>query len=368
MPSQVENITLQEVHHHIKKLISSLAAIEDKEGKFVFDVDGMTIDTKSWNGWDWTQGIGLYGMWHYYQMTNDQETWSNMSEWFERKFREGTVPKNINTMSPFLTLAYMYEATKDRRYVGYLDTWAEWAVNDLHRTKHGGLQHVTYLSDNHNHLWDDTLMMTVMPLTKIGQILNRPQYVEEAKKQFLLHLQFLSDRKTGLYYHGFTFEGNHNFANALWARGNSWLTIVLPEFLELLDLPESDGFRQYLIEMFRAQCEALVKCQDEEAGMWHTLLDDPTSYCEASATAGFAYGILKGIRLKLLPKEYMGCAVKAIKSVIANIGENGELENTSFGTDMGRNLQFYKDIPITPMPYGQAMAIMALGEFLKLYL
>lgn len=28
-------------------------------------------------------------------------------------------------------------------------------------------------------------------------------------------------------------------------------------------------------------------------------------------------------------------------------------------------LQHYKDIPVTSMPYGQAMAIMALVEFLR---
>lgn len=34
----------------------------------------------------------------------------------------------------------------------------------------------------------------------------------------------------------------------------------------------------------------------DESGLWHTLLDDPNSYLESSATAGFAYGILKAVR------------------------------------------------------------------------
>lgn len=36
-------------------------------------------------------------------------------------------------------------------------------------------------------------MMSVLPLTKIGLILNRPHYVEEAKRQFLLHAKYLAD-------------------------------------------------------------------------------------------------------------------------------------------------------------------------------
>ena len=33
---------------------------------------------------------------------------------------------------------------------------------------------------------------------------------------------------------------------------------------------------------------------------------------------------------------------------------------------MGRNLQFYHDIPITSMPYGQALSMLALVEWERL--
>lgn len=35
-------------------------------------------------------------------------------------------------------------------------------------------------------LWDDTLMMSVLPLAKIGLVLERPRYIEEAKRQVLV--------------------------------------------------------------------------------------------------------------------------------------------------------------------------------------
>lgn len=67
-------------------------------------------------------------------------------------------------------------------------------------------------------------MMTVLPLAKIGKVLNRPHYIEEAKRQFLIHIKYLFDTKTGLFFHGWTFEdGGHNFAKALWGRGNRYL-------------------------------------------------------------------------------------------------------------------------------------------------
>ena len=33
---------------------------------------------------------------------------------------------------------------------------------------------------------------------------------------------------------------------------------------------------------------------------------------------------------------------------------------------MGDDFQFYKDIPITPMPYGQALVMLALVEWERL--
>lgn len=50
------------------------------------------------------------------------------------------------------------------------------------------------------------------------------------------------------------------------------------------------------------------------------------------------------------------------------IDSKGELQEVSFGTAMGRDLQHYKDIERTSMPYGQAMGVMMLGEVLRLFI
>ncbi|KAI2786947.1 hypothetical protein POX_g09344 [Penicillium oxalicum] len=358
-----------EVHKTVNLLIDNLVNIKDESGKFLLHLaDGRIIDTKSWQGWEWTHGIGLYGLWKYYELTGDERLIKIMEDWFAARFAEGGTTKNINTMAVFLTLAYLYEKTRNPTYLPWLDTWAEWAMYELPRTRYGGMQHITYNREHYQQLWDDTLMMTVMPLAKIGKLLNRPEYISEARRQFLVHIKYLFDPKTGFFFHGWTFEeGGHNFASARWARGNSWVTIVIPEIIELLDLDGNDPIRLHLIDTLDAQCRALQRVQSE-SGAWHTLLDHPDSYLEASATAGFAYGILKAVRKRYISAEFRPVAEKAIAAVIKDVDPQGELLNTSFGTGMGDNLQFYKDIPLTSMPYGQAMAIMALGEYLRTYL
>jgi len=239
-------------------------------------------------------------------------------------------------------------------------------MHGMPRTRENGLQHIVFNSENPQQLWDDTLMMCALPLAKIGLLLGRPAYVEEAKRQFLLHTKYLADPQTGLWFHGWTFDGQHHYARARWARGNAWVTIAIPEFIELLNPAAGDAVGEFLIETLRTQVVALSEHQ-AASGLWHTLLDDPSSYCEASATAGFAYGILKGVRKGLLDPAFEAVGVKAIKAILANISAAGELQQVSFGTPVFATLQGYKDVPLTSMPYGQAMAILALAEFSTRY-
>lgn len=378
MPTALEYNGLEaiDVHKKIEFLIDSLVNMEDSTEEFLMPLsDGRVIDTKGWNDWEWTHGIGLYGLYQYHSLTSSPKPLRLIQDWFKGRLAEGTT-KNINTMAVFLTLAYLYEDTKEKSHLPWLESWAEWAMYDLPRTEYGGFQHITYSDENHNQLWDDTLMMTVMPLAKIGLLLNRSHYIDECKRQFLLHIKYLFDPMTGLFFHGWIFDKNapggvgHHFARARWARGNSWLTIAIPDFIELLNFPPNDSLRIHLIDTLEAQCRALKACQREN-GLWSTLLDVPESegsYVETSASAGFAYGMLKAIRKRYIGKEYEEVALKAVKAVITNIGANGELQNTSFGTAMGHDLQHYKDIAITSMPYGQSLAIMMLGEFLRVFI
>lgn len=148
----------------------------------------------------WTHGIGLYGLLKLNEITGDRSALDIALKWFVDRFEVGTT-KNINTMSPLLTAAYLHDAGHVN-YAAYLDSWGEWAMYELPRTEGGGMQHITYTHEHHQQLWDDTLMMTVLPLAKIGLVLNRPEYVEEAKRQVMLHVKYLVDVKTGLWFHG----------------------------------------------------------------------------------------------------------------------------------------------------------------------
>lgn len=351
----------------LNKLVESFQKVlyEDDE-TFLINMKTKNLagdDISKYRFWEWTQGVGLFGFWKLFEQTKNQEYLDILIKFYDEQIANGLPAKNINTVAPLLALSHIYEYNKNPKYLEVCEEWAEWIMTDLPRTKEGGFQHITSDTLNDQELWDDTLFMTVLFLAKMGEINKNKHYIEEAKYQFLLHIKYLSDRKTGLWFHGWTFSGNHNFVEALWGRGNCWITMAIPELIEITSL--EDSIKRFLIEALVAQIETLEKYQNDN-GMWHTLIDDPTSYVEASATCGFAYGILKAVDMGLINDSYKDCALKALKPILDLIDDNGIVNQVSYGTAMGReSKQFYKDIPIQSMPYGQALAILFLMQASK---
>lgn len=317
-------------------------------------------ELKKYAHWEWTQGVGLYGLWKLFETTGREEYLELLRKFYDSQMQVGFPPLNVNTMMPYLVMSLLAEYLKYETYLEPCRRAAQWIMEEMPRTEEGGIQHQTSDDTNEQELWDDTLFMTVLFLANMGRILNREDYKQEAQYQFLLHMKYLQDPKTGFWYHGWTFLERNNFAGAFWARGNCWLTIAIPEVLSIIDCPEQ--VRRILQETLENQVRALAESQ-ADSGMWHTLLDDPTSYEEASSTCGFAYGILRGIHTGVLDRKWLYVAKKALQPILNLISDEGVLEQVSYGTPMGRvDKEFYKQIPIKPMPYGQALAILFLVE------
>ena len=131
-------IARSELQALIRNVTQNLVNIKDESGQFLLRLDdGRVIDTKGWAGWEWTHGVGLYGIYQYYQQTGDIEMRDIIDRWFADRFAEGATTKNVNTMAPFLTLAYRFEETGRMAYLPWLESWAEWAMYEMPRTEQG---------------------------------------------------------------------------------------------------------------------------------------------------------------------------------------------------------------------------------------
>jgi len=64
MAALTHDIPRQQVTDAIALLMDNLVNIKDETGEFLLHLDdGRIIDTKGWAGWEWTHGVGLFGMW-----------------------------------------------------------------------------------------------------------------------------------------------------------------------------------------------------------------------------------------------------------------------------------------------------------------
>lgn len=320
-------------------------------------------DIRRYQFWEWTQGVGLFGLWKMFCYEKKEKYLEILKSYYERQLEIGFPALNVNTVTPYLTMSYLAEYTGEEKFMQPCVAAAKDIMENFPRTEEGGFQHKTSDTLNEQELWDDTLYMTVLFLANMGRILKDDDMKKEAEYQFLLHNKYLSDKETGLWYHGWTFKERNNFAGAFWGRGNCWVTMAIPELLSMTECSEET--KTILVEALKKQVESLKKYQAPN-GMWHTLIDDADSYVEASATCGFAYGILKAVHEGILDVSYKVLAEKAVAPILKCISDDGVVHQVSYGTPMGRTCkEFYKNIELKPMPYGQALAMLFLAEYLN---
>ena len=320
--------------------------------------------------WGWPQGVGLYGLLKIMKTEKNEKYQKFLYDWFEENLAQGLPSKNINTTTPLLTLVELNEQYHHPEFEDLCLKWADWLMNCLPRTKEGGFQHVTSANGdrlgvrlNENEMWIDTIFMTVLFLNKMGQKYKKQEWIDESIHQVLMHIKYLCDKDTGLFYHGWTFNEQNNFGGIFWCRGNSWFTLGILDYIDMFKGTMNAGLKQFVIDAYKAQVHKLKELQSK-SGLWHTVLLDPSSYEEVSGSAAIAAGILKGIRYGILDDSYLECAQRAVKGILKNIDQDGTVLNVSGGTGMGYDADHYKNILIAPMAYGQSLTILALAEAL----
>ncbi|MCL1800253.1 MAG: glycoside hydrolase family 88 protein, partial [Promicromonosporaceae bacterium] len=319
--------------------------------------------------WDWPQGVGLFGLSRAAPFLDEVDLDKYLSEWYQRRVEQGIPVQNINTTAPLLTLAnYPFAAD-------LANDWMDWVMTGATRTEQRGLQHdvtardITKLTRNPQEIWVDTLIMTVLFVAKMGITQQNAEWINEAIYQTLLHLKYLYDPRTDLFFHGWSFIRKDNFGGVLWGRGNAWAAIGLPLLIDQLSDYLNPAVREHFLNYYRSQIAALVhRYLDPETNLWHTVLTNPNTYPETSGSAGILAAIYLGMRRGYLPiEEYLPVAERVLKAVLSKITDDGEVQGVSAGTPIQMTEQEYQDIVQAPMGYGQALTLLMLSFALEFY-
>jgi unsaturated rhamnogalacturonyl hydrolase len=202
---------------------------------------------------------------------------------------------------------------------------------------------------NHQY-WVDTLYMAAPLLSALGQ-------AAESARQIDIFTRRLQDPATGLYYHMYDWD-KQTRTPALWGRGNGWVLMSIADTLEKLD--ENNPLYVRLQQIALKQLAGLVATQDAN-GMWHTVLDDPKSYPETSATAMFVYGIRKLIRLNAIPESYERISRRAWSGINEQYVKNGLVTGVSAGT-VPKESDYYRNLPLGTETWGTGAYLMAGSE------
>lgn len=324
-------------------------------------VSGVNVDPESWgttiDAWDWNPGVGLTAISAYYDFCKRQDVLDYLVDWIRRNRHLARKFQHVNAMVPFNIFPDMYRWTGDQDYRNVAEEYGDWIIKNLIRTSTGALQHAHNLEEE---IWADTIFMVVIFLARLGRLTGEATYTREAAQQLLLHLQYLQDPQTGVLFHGYHCRNKNHKSGGRWTRGNAWITIGAP-----LILCEMDDIPAEVAERYRRLVDGLLHYQAPN-GLWHTIMDRPDFYQESSGSAGIACGILKSIRLGILPPSYLPAVERAIDGLLQKITPEGAVSGVSGGTPIMKVIEDYNELARYPTLYGNGLTLMLLTDYVKL--
>jgi rhamnogalacturonyl hydrolase YesR len=159
----------------------------------------------------------------------------------------------------------------------------------------------------------------------------------------------------------------HHRADApfYWGRGNGWAAAALTEIL--LVLPKNHEYYSSLLAAFQRMMKTVASYQGKD-GMWHQLIDDPSSFAESSCTGMFLYALASAINNGWLPfDDYKDNVVKGWNALAGYVNEKGEAIDVCVGTNAKNNKKHYLTRPrSTGNFHGQAAVLWAANAMVRL--
>lgn len=205
-------------------------------------------------------------------------------------------------------------------------------------------------------IWVDSMDVAPPFLAHLGKKTGEEHLVDEAASELLAYASLLQE-KSGLFRHGFEASCGPN--GQLWARGNGWALLGMVETLELL--PSSHGARNEITQRIGELLSGLTRHQRAD-GLWHTIIDDPSTYAETTLAAMVVTGVTRAAAARVeLPAGAAAMAAKARSAVIGQTAPDGGLMKVSDATPVGEH-RLYATRPFGIFPWGQGPLLLMVCQ------
>jgi unsaturated rhamnogalacturonyl hydrolase len=278
-------------------------------GLLAWDVESMRPMTKRWIdravATQKSDGNLSYGDWH------------TSSGGHIRSF----TPLASETSAIGAPMMQLYERTRDSRYLESAARQYQ-ALLDAPRTSEGGI----WSRGEGPELWIDFTYLMCPFMAHYGKLADDAGAVDEAFKQFRVHVRRLVDPETHLARHAWCEKPNHYPQSTFWARGNGWLLACCAELLTLAPDHAEAGF----VRATYAQVLGAMSVMQDASGYFFHVLDDPLSNLEASATLMYAYAAQRAIDLGIQIEghsadQLRARALKAFTVVAGSVEPSGKV-------------------------------------------
>lgn len=291
----------------------------------------------------------------------------NAIKWFEPKLADGPdVERPLWLWSAeALPALGLHQATGKLEYLDYARAIVNAVEHNCAHTADG----VLIPHPPEPLVWIDAVYFTAPAMALLGRLTHDEAMVGRALDQVLLHAKYLLDPVTDLFWHVANPE-NRTHSPCLWARGNSWFSITCSQVLREIRNTGLDGrfagkAEDAGVDLAR-QMNAISALQDQASGLWHTVLEQPISYLESSASAGFALGLGRALHLdldRLNSFRARRTYERALSGICSKITFAGEFTGVSQQTPPG-DFAHYQSIEVGTAPFGSGVCMMALVEAL----
>ena len=329
--------------------------------------DRLITSAASGIAFNWGEGVEMMGLMRTARAAHNPRYTDFVQQWvthhqaseFDVLLNIGPAPRNrarpgyCGHWSPGSAALYLYEDRRRPQDLKLARSIAEFIRSGAERSPEGALGHW----QGSHQLWVDTLYMACPLLAGLGRLENRPELTADASHQLEVYARHLQDSRAGLFYHMWDWQtGTHS--DGFWGRGNGWVIMSLADTLEAMR--PADAAYGSLSAIARKQWEGLAAAQDVE-GLWHTVMEDLNSYPECSATAMTVYGVLKLVRLGVLPESARTPVLKAWRAINDRFVHDGVVGGVSAGTDP-RGVEGYRKKAIGTETWGTGAYLLAASE------
>eukprot|EP01120_Amphizonella_sp_Union-15-10_P003123 TRINITY_DN1346_c0_g1_i2.p1 TRINITY_DN1346_c0_g1~~TRINITY_DN1346_c0_g1_i2.p1 ORF type:complete len:395 (-),score=47.50 TRINITY_DN1346_c0_g1_i2:73-1257(-) len=190
-------------------------------------------------------------------------------------------------------------------------------------------------------VWADDSFMGTGLLSHLSLLLDRRDLANIAGSMLLLIDSHLFDSASGLHFHGYN-DFNKEHSCCKWGRANGWIMMAHVDALLAIARYGPSTLFDSVLDNFKKHAQGALAVQSP-SGLWHEVLDVPSTFLETSCTAMFLYSFNTGVSKGWLDAATFKPAIqKAYAGMLTNIPLNGEVQNICEGTGIGTDVAFYE--------------------------